>query len=167
MSATSALGTSPPRRPLRAALALVLVALVAQLGLVERGAAAPAHDRPAILSPAELDALTIPEIQDRIESRALSSFELTLSYLARVREVDDELSAVITVNPLALLEAATSDVRRHFRGPRSALEGVPVLLKDNIDTGDRLPPPPAHGRCSAAVRPTTPVWSSGSAPLAP
>ena len=108
---------------------------------------------PAILTPAELDALTIPEIQDRIESRALSSFELTLSYLARIRDVDDELNAVITVNPLALLEAAASDVRRHFRGPRSALEGVPVLLKDNIDTGGRLMPTTAGSRALLRSRP--------------
>jgi amidase len=154
MSAPSASG-SLVRRPLRPSLALVLVALVAQLSLVDRGAAAPApaHGLPGILSPAELDALTIPDIQDRIESRRLSSTQLTLSYLARIRDVDDELRAVIKVNPLALLEAAGSDVRRHFRGPRSMLEGVPVLLKDNIDTAGRLMPTTAGSRALLRSRP--------------
>ena len=134
------------RSHLRFALAFILLALGAQVVVVDRGATAPlAKSLPAILPSAELDALTIPDIQQRMSAGDLSSTALTLSYLARIREVDDELQAVLAVNPLALMEAATSDLRRHLRGPRSALEGVPILLKDNIDVAAGRPLPTTAG----------------------
>ncbi len=133
MPAPSA-STTSRRSRLGIALAFTLLATAAPLAVSDRGAAAPPVQRlPAILTAGELDALTIPDIQERMSAGQLSSTTLTLSYLARIREVDDELQAVLAVNPLALLEAARSDLRRHFGGPRSVLEGVPVLLKDNID----------------------------------
>ena len=145
MPAPSASRTSRRSR-VRFTLAYVLLAVGAQLAVVDRGAAAPpAQNLPAILTAAELDALTIPDIQERFSAGQLSSTKLTLSYLARIREVDDELRAVLAVNPLALLEAASSDLRRHLRGPRSALEGVPVLLKDNIDVAGGRPLPTTAG----------------------
>ena len=163
MPAPSA-STMSPRSRLRFALAFILLAVGAQVVLVDRGAtASPAKSLPAILTSAELDALTIPDIQERMSAGDLSSTALTLSYLARIREVDDDLQAVLAVNPLALLEAATSDLRRRLRGPRSALEGVPILLKDNIDVAAGRPwePPLGPVRCCAVALPTTPVWSSG------
>src|SRR6476469_2079811 len=95
------------RRPwrLRSALAFVILALVAQVGWIDRGADAAVPPRTIILSPAQLDALTIPEIQDRFAAGQLSSTVLTLSYLARIRAVNDELHAVIAISPLALVEA--------------------------------------------------------------
>jgi amidase len=60
--------------------------------------------------------------------------ELTERYLARIREVDPELRSVIEINPDALDIAAELD-----RGPkRGPLHGMPVLIKDNIDTGDKM-----------------------------
>jgi amidase len=137
---------------LRSALALVLLVVVAQVAWLDRDAAA-VHTGPAILSPAQLDALTIPEIQDRFAAGTLSSTTLTVAYLARIRDVNDELHAVIRVNPLAVVDAATSDVRRHHHGPRSPLDGVPVLLKDNIDTAGPLLPTTAGSRALVRSRP--------------
>jgi amidase len=153
MPAPSASTSTRRLSPGRAALALVIVALVAQVVWLDRGAAAPVQHRSVILSAAELDALTIPEIQDDFASGRLSSTKLTLSYLARIHDVDDELHAVIAINPLALVEAATSDARRRRQGPRSALEGIPVLLKDNIDTAGPLLRTTAGSRALLRSRP--------------
>jgi amidase len=81
-----------------------------------------------------LDALTIPQIQARIARGVLTSHRLTASYLRRVAALDGELHSILKLNPRALAEADASDAHRATHGPRSKLEGVPVLLKDNIDT---------------------------------
>jgi amidase len=76
-------------------------------------------------------------IEEEAAISDLSSFsarELTEHYLARISEVDPRLGAVIEVNPDALRIAARLDGQPR-RGP---LHGIPVLLKDNIDTGDRM-----------------------------
>ena len=64
----------------------------------------------------------------------LTSVDLTAAYLQRIKRLDGRLNAVLEVNPLAQKEAAASDKQRRHHGARSALEGVPVLLKDNVDT---------------------------------
>src|SRR5262245_2832136 len=87
---------------LRSVLAVVLMAFVAQVAWVGRDVAVEARAPSWILTSDELDALTIPEIQDRMAAGDLSSVRLTQSYLARIREVNDELHAVIKVNPLAM-----------------------------------------------------------------
>ena len=77
------------------------------------------------------------DLQRAMDRRRLSSVRLTAFYLHRIRTVDPLLHSVIETNPHALRAAAGSDVWRHRRGGRSALEGIPVLLKDNVDTDDR------------------------------
>ncbi|WP_283135696.1 amidase [Rhizohabitans arisaemae] len=62
---------------------------------------------------------------------------LTRFYLDRIRRLNPRLHAVISTNPAALREAERSD-RRRRQGARSPLEGIPVLLKDNVDTAGRL-----------------------------
>jgi amidase len=82
----------------------------------------------------DLDAATIPHLQRLMDRGKLSSVRLTRAYLARIRELDDKIHAVLAVDPTAEAQAAASDKRRaqgHTRGP---LDGIPVLLKDNIDT---------------------------------
>lgn len=81
----------------------------------------------------DLDALTIPEAQQRMDDGSLTSVELTEAYLHRIALLDPELNAIIALDDQALDEALASDERREGEGPRSALEGMPVLLKDNID----------------------------------
>jgi amidase len=82
----------------------------------------------------DLDAVTIPELQERMDDGSLTAVELMRAYLDRIAAVDDELGAVLSVNPHALDEAAASDRDRERNGARSPLEGIPVLLKDNVDT---------------------------------
>ena len=122
----------PVRRPFQ--LAFILLAVGAQVVVVDRGAtASPAKSLPAILPSAELDALTIPDIQERMSAGDLSSTALTLSYLARIREVDDDLRAVLAVNPLALMEAATSDLLAALKASED-----PAFVRDAADYGLRL-----------------------------
>ncbi|SDS20169.1 amidase [Opitutus sp. GAS368] len=84
---------------------------------------------------------TIEQLQQQMAAGRLTSRELTAAYLQRIAEVDragPRLNAVIELNPDALAIADQLDVERkagHVRGP---LHGIPVLLKDNIDTADRM-----------------------------
>ena len=82
----------------------------------------------------DLDALTIPELQERMDDGALTSVDLTTAYLDRIDALNDDLGAVLSVNPDALTDAAASDRTRDRGRARSPLEGIPVLLKDNVDT---------------------------------
>src|SRR2546421_8503160 len=77
---------------------------------------------------------TIPELQRALASGRVSSVELVRQYLARIGTYEPVLHAVLAVNPNALAEAAALDRERasgHIRGP---LHGIPVALKDNIQT---------------------------------
>lgn len=92
---------------------------------------------------AELDALlttaTIPTIQALLDSRTLTSVELVTYYVDRIRRYDiDRLNAVMTLNPAALAIAAEMDAEREAGARRGPLHGIPVLLKDNIATGDGM-----------------------------
>ncbi len=84
----------------------------------------------------DLDAATIPQLQARIAAGELSSAQLVGAYSERIDALDADLGAVLARNPRAAEDAAASDAHRAAHGPRSALEGIPVLLKDNIDTRD-------------------------------
>ncbi|NAZ85956.1 amidase [Kineococcus sp. T90] len=81
----------------------------------------------------DLDSATIPLLQERMAAGELTAVQLTRAYLQRVRRVDPDLGAVLAVNPDALAEARASDRVRRHDGPRGPLEGIPVLLKDNVD----------------------------------
>lgn len=81
---------------------------------------------------------TIPELQALMGSRALSSLALTKAYLARIGREDALLGAVIETNPQALGIAAQRDAERRRGRIRGPLHGIPVLLKDNIATADRM-----------------------------
>jgi amidase len=67
-----------------------------------------------------------------MSSGLLTSAELTAFYLERIERLNPELNAVITVSPLALAEARASDLARTGGQVRRPLEGIPVLVKDNI-----------------------------------
>jgi amidase len=86
----------------------------------------------------DLDALTIPELQSRMDDGDLTAVQLTTAYLARIAAVNDDLGAVLSINPDALRDAAASDRTRQRDQERRPLEGIPVLLKDNVDT-EQLP----------------------------
>ncbi|MCW2583206.1 MAG: putative secreted amidase [Klenkia sp.] len=84
----------------------------------------------------DLDALTIPDLQAMMDDGELTAVQLTQAYLDRIAEHDDEVGAVLTLNTEALSAAQASDDARADGGARSELEGIPVLLKDNVDTAD-------------------------------
>jgi amidase len=85
----------------------------------------------------DLDRVTVLDLQRAMRDRKLSSLLLTGFYLSRIHALNPKLHAVIETNPDALREASASDQHRRRHGARSALDGIPVLLKDNVVTADR------------------------------
>jgi len=85
-----------------------------------------------------MNGMTIQELQKRMVGGELTARGLTGVYLARIAQLDSKLCAVLALNPDAQNEAAALDAERQARGPRSLLHGIPLLLKDNICTGDRM-----------------------------
>jgi amidase len=86
-----------------------------------------------------LEEATIEDINAAFDAGALSCEQLVQLYLDRVVAYDDDgprLNSIITVNSRALDTARALDEERSSTGPRSALHCIPVVLKDNIDTGD-------------------------------
>src|SRR5689334_2822853 len=89
----------------------------------------------------ELEELTIADLQQGLQSGKYSSRELVEKYSDRINEVDKKgpaLYSVIEMNPDAEKIAAALDRERKEKGPRSPLHGIPILIKDNIDTQDRM-----------------------------
>ncbi len=85
--------------------------------------------------------MTIAELQSTMSSGLYSARTLTQLYLARIEALDKRgptLNAVIELNPDALAIAAALDAERQEHGPRGPLHGIPILLKDNIDTADKM-----------------------------
>ena len=83
-----------------------------------------------------LDTTTIPQLEHLMDAGKLSSVQLTQFYLHRIQRLNPMLHAVLTVNQAALTAAKASDAQRRLHGPRSPVEGIPILLKDNIGTAD-------------------------------
>ncbi|MBK7999886.1 MAG: amidase [Verrucomicrobia bacterium] len=84
---------------------------------------------------------TIPQLQEAMTSGRLTTVALTKAYLERISQIDKagpKLNSVIELNPDALDIARQLDAERKAKGPRGPLHGIPVLLKDNIDTHDRM-----------------------------
>jgi amidase len=93
------------------------------------------------IRPFDLDETTIAALQDAMKSRKLTARSITEKYLARIEELDrrgTNLHSVIEVNPDAVSIADQLDRERKAKGPRGPLHGIPVLVKDNIGTADRM-----------------------------
>lgn len=89
----------------------------------------------------ELNELTISQLQEKMNSGALTSEEITQKYLDRIELIDrqgPELRSVIEINPEALTIARQMDAERKSGKIRGSLHGIPILIKDNIDTGDQM-----------------------------
>jgi amidase len=126
------------RRTGRFATVLVAAALVVISALAgTRAAAAKPPVTPAQLHGVDLDTSTVLDLQRDMGKHRFTSAQLTGFYLSRIQQLNPELHAVIETNPDALSEAVASDVHRTQHGSRGPLDGIPVLLKDNVGTGDR------------------------------
>lgn len=89
----------------------------------------------------ELDELTITDLQQGLQSGKYTSRQLIEKYSDRISDIDKKgpaLTSVIELNPDAEQIAAALDRERKERGPRGPLHGIPILIKDNIDTKDRM-----------------------------
>ncbi len=92
-------------------------------------------------APFELDEITIAQLQDGMKSGRFTARSLAEKYLARIQAIDKKgpsLKAVIELNPDALSIADALDKERKAKGPRGPMHGIPVLIKDNIDTADKM-----------------------------
>lgn len=141
-------GRQPQHPARRKFLQATLVAGVSAASFATRDAfaAAPpmssgADAKPSSVAPFELDEMGVADLQTAMTSGRFTAHALTEKYLARIDAVDKHgpaVNSVIEVNPDALAIAKELDKERkqkHLRGP---LHGIPVLIKDNIDTADRM-----------------------------
>ena len=106
-----------------------------------REMARSAEPIPDGITPFELDEITISELQDGMKSGKFTARVLVERYSARIDEIDKRgpaVNAVIELNPDAAAIADALDQERKAKGPRGPLHGIPVLIKDNIDTADRM-----------------------------
>lgn len=88
-----------------------------------------------------IEEATIPELQAALESGEVTSRGLVMQYLYRIAMLDQsgpQINSIIEVNPDAIFIAEALDQERRSRGARGPLHGVPVLLKANIETHDRM-----------------------------
>jgi amidase len=91
--------------------------------------------------PFEFEEATVADLQKKMEGGELTARRLTEAYLARIEALDGQgpmLRSVIETNPEAAAIAEALDEERGAKGPRGPLHGIPVLLKDNIDTADQM-----------------------------
>jgi amidase len=115
---------------------LVLTTLLALLLCIFGTAslASPAANPPSTnVAGVNVDATTIPQLQELMNSHRLSSVQLTEFYLRRIRELNPKLHAVITVSPTALDDARAAD-RARGNGSDRPLLGIPIIVKDNVNT---------------------------------
>ena len=86
----------------------------------------------------DLNEVTVDELQKKMESGELSAEKICAKYLDRIRQVDPLLRSIIEINPDAMDIARNLDEERKSGKVRGQLHGIPVLIKDNIDTGDNM-----------------------------
>lgn len=120
--------TSNARRP--------YTVLPGALLLVAATASADAQPTRRAAAPFSVVEASIPEMRTALEQKRTTSRELVTQYLVRIGMYEDQLQAVLYVNPNALAEADALDRERAQGRIRGPLHGIPVALKDNIHTVD-------------------------------
>lgn len=110
-------------------------------GLSALPAAAAVDESPVASAPSSLNEVTILELQQRMKRGDLSAVELLNYYLRRIHLLDQNgpgVNSIMELNPDAPAIARQMDAERRRGIIRSPLHGIPILLKDNIDTGDKM-----------------------------
>jgi len=113
-------------RPLHRQIAAIALATTVSTAILSRPAAAA--------DSFNLQEATITSIQEAFNSGLLTSQKLVQLYLNRINAYEPLLNSIISINPNALAEAVALDAERATSGARSMLMGIPILIKDNIDT---------------------------------
>lgn len=115
---------------------LVALASVTVVGAAGRGTASAAKEcRPSVAG-LDLQTVTIPQLQKALASGKATSRDLVEAYLARIASYDGQVNSIRALNPDALKIASQLDAERAVGRKRGPLHGIPVLLKDNINTTD-------------------------------
>ena len=125
------------RRFLRGGAAAAATASLASLPVTSRAEAQGFLDSRSD----DLLEVTIAELQARMAAGTLTALELVKHYKARIEAIDrhgPEVNSILELNPDAEDIAAALDKERREHGPRGPLHGIPLLIKDNIDTHDRM-----------------------------
>jgi len=105
------------------------------------GRALEATKAPAEIKEFEFDEITIDQLQAGMKSGKYTARSITEKYLGRIQDVDQQgpkLNSIIELNPDALEIAEALDRERKEKGARGPLHGIPLLIKDNIDTADKM-----------------------------
>jgi amidase len=93
----------------------------------------------AEVKPFELEEITVSELQDGMKSGKFTAKSLVEKYTARIEDIDKRtVNAIIEMNPDAASIAEDLDRERKAKGVRGPLHGIPILIKDNIATADRM-----------------------------
>jgi amidase len=103
--------------------------------------AAPSTPAPADVKSFELDEITISDLQSGMKSGKFTARSLVEKYTARIDEIDKHgpaINSIIELNPDAAAIADVLDQERKAKGPRGPLHGIPIVIKDNIDTADKM-----------------------------
>ncbi|HEV2915081.1 MAG TPA: amidase [Pyrinomonadaceae bacterium] len=119
-----------------------VTALACSTALNDSAAARAGLPTPAsVISSSELEEATVSELQAGMKSGKWSARSITEKYLSQIEKVDKRgpaVNSIIELNPDALAIAEALDKERKAKGARGPLHGIPVLIKDNIDTADRM-----------------------------
>jgi len=89
----------------------------------------------------DLEEITVTDLQKKMQSGEQTSVSITKAYLARIEKIDrsgPSLNSIIQLNPDALKIAAVLDEERKQGKIRGLLHGIPILIKDNINSGDQM-----------------------------
>jgi amidase len=129
------------RRLLTSGMLAGVATALPSLPLVAGATASAPPEAQARLKAFELDEITVTGLQQAMQSGRLTARSIAEKYLARIEVADKHgpsVNSVIEINPEALDIAEKLDRERKARGPRGPLHGIPVLIKDNIATRDRM-----------------------------
>ncbi|HEY2944718.1 MAG TPA: amidase family protein, partial [Vicinamibacteria bacterium] len=120
------------------AVGIVLRATAATARRPVEAAAPPGKPNTSAVS---VEEATVDGLQEQMKAGRLTARRLTQAYLDRIEALDRKgpaLRSVIETNPEALAIADGLDAERKAKGPRGPLHGIPILIKDNLDTADRM-----------------------------